>query len=222
MESLFQLYYQKYRQYFLTVIIILSGIFVVWKITIPQFDEIGKSLSKIDEQKKEIRDLNNTLTLLNSLSEEAIDQDLSTANNALPQAKDILAIYLGILEATSNSGTTLDSFSSKVGTIYKVEGVEEAIPGKRQSTKVQNPSISVTTIIKASTITSFQDFSDEITNILPLADVKKMNYSASEGELELTFFYNEHDFEKFAKTINIQPLSEEQQKLLQDLSTKNQ
>lgn len=228
MESLFQLYYQKYRHYFFTIIIILSGIFIFYKITLPLFDEIGKSLEKIDDQKKEINDLNNTLTILNTLSEEAIDQDLSTANTALPSNKDFLAIYLGILRATSNSQTTLVSFSSKIGTIYKTEGFDESIPTKPRSTKTQktketqNPSVTVTAVIKASTVSSFQDFSDEITNILPLADVKKMTYADGEGELELAFFYKEYDLKNFAKIINIQPLSPQQQKLLQDLSAKKQ
>lgn len=222
MESILSLYYKKYKQYLIPLVIILFGVFLAWIVGYPQIAEIANLQSKIEGKKKENIELNKSLEVLNSLSETVLEENFSTLNTSYPSKKDFLAIYLGLLKASSNTQISIKAFSAKIGRLYKYKSATTGaeIAPTPSSLSGQDTQLNIEVEVDTLSARELEKFAKEITNILPLADVKIAEYSGKSGKLSLVFFFKEYDPQSYRSQVKIEDLTPAEKKILEDLSSK--
>lgn len=182
MKDLLLLYYQKYRTYFVPLTILVVTIFVFFNIFMPQVSSIQEKLSQLGNKADDIERLKKNLNTIQSFPTENLDSNLSTVFTALPSSKDILSIYLGVINAADKADVTISGFSLKVGTLYskKKTEVEKTTPALSASLNVNGGGASLT------------EFGKELQNTLPIAELKHMTLSQNTGTYEISFFYKSY------------------------------
>lgn len=222
MESILSLYYKKFKQYLVPAAIILLGLFLAWMVGYPQINEITTSQGKIESKKKENIQLNESLTILNTLSETSIQDNFDTLNVSYPSKKDFLAIYLGLLKVSSNTQINIKAFSAKIGRLYKYKSAttgKEIAPPATKAGPLDNQ-LSVQVDIDSTSARDMEKFAKEISNILPIADVVTAEFGGSSGKLQLAFFFKEYDPNSYKSEIIVKDLTASEKKILEDLSGK--
>lgn len=214
MEGLLSLYYRKYKTALLPIFIFILSLFVVFKITFPQFSNISATKAAITQQKQEVVILKKTLSTLNILNSSQVDSDLSTATLALPTSKNIVAVFSSLSNVSAKTNTIIKSFSLKVGDLYSKKGSTRV-----SSPAVQSPFLAVTVSVTAPTSIDLINFSQEVQKSLPLAEVKKITIDGSNGTFEVNFFYKSTNLSAVSLNHDVAPLTPKENQLIDKLSS---
>ncbi|PIT89381.1 MAG: hypothetical protein COU27_00600 [Candidatus Levybacteria bacterium CG10_big_fil_rev_8_21_14_0_10_36_7] len=211
MDQKITIYIKKNKEYIIPLILLLSSFFIVIFIIFPQFSSISDLTRQLDAKKTSLEELGVGLTFLNSLNEDALDSDFSTAIEALPGSKEISQIFSALSASSLESGADLIGFSLKVGDVYSSES-------KVQPTVVGGvPGLNVLVKVSADNASQIVNFGKEVQQKLPLAEVKALDIALNQGSYEINFYYKAYNLAAISKQDKIAPLSKEERDLLDKL-----
>jgi len=220
-DSLLDFYYQKYKKYLLSAVIGIIAIGIVWQVAIPQVYSIMQVRTDSELKQAEIAKLEASLSALNSYNDANLDDNIKTATTALPASKEILAMYLAIVSASTKAEVTITTFATRIGTLYTRKGAKALDVDKKEPGDAA-PALLMSLTIDATSTEEIQRFTDELHAVLPLAEVKTIDYSGTDAQYEISFYYNTVDTQTLSKQVNISALTRAEQELLEQMKVWNQ
>ena len=203
-------YYLKYKKFLLPAALIFLIFFLVFRVILPQLSSIGDLNQEIFDKNQKNASLQNSLSAISNQNQDTLSSDLDTATQALPTSKNIAFIFDALSAAATAAGTDLKEFSLKVGGLY---GRAEKV----SSNNVGVPTVDVIVRIGGADATSIAQFTKEIQQRLPLAEVKTIDATGSLSTLEVSFFYKPLDLFLLSKKENVAPISQADLNLLSQL-----
>lgn len=215
-DSLLDYFYQKYKKYILSIVIVILSIVIVWQVAIPQVFSILERRDDIEKKQAEVATLEESLTTLNSFNDSNLDNDIQTATTALPSSKEFLAMYLGVVSAAGKAQVDIKDYSTKIGTLYTRQGSSEI--QEKTSVGGPAPSLLMNVTVDAGSPAEVQNFTESLHAVLPLAETKKISYTNGEAQYEILFYYSTVNPSLLAKQVNINALTPAERKLLEQLS----
>ncbi len=212
MNKIFSVYYVKYNKFGIPAVFLLLSTFLLFRVILPQLSSISDIKNEISDKNAKVSALNTSLSAITGQSGADIDSVFSTTTHALPNSKDIALIFTSLSGAASNSDTSLQEFSLKVGSIY----------GKAADTAVQStlgtPSVSVRASVSGSP-DGILKFTEQVQKQLPLAEITSIDSNGDLATFQISFFYKPTDLARVAKQNNVTPLTQSQLNLLNQLKT---
>lgn len=204
--------YKKYRAYLFPIAIFIVAAFVLVQVTLPQFFLISATRGEIDRLKQEISDAQSTLSVVSSLDDKKLDQELDVVRTALPDTKDFIGIFLALNSSSLRSGVELGDFSLTIGKVY----------GKAEKGTQANPagvlSLSMSFDARASNPRSLTTFAEELQKILPIAEVKKLGFSENSGHFDLLFYYKPYNLSLISSKKIVPQITSQEEAILSQLS----
>lgn len=191
MEALIFLYYRKYKSFIIPIAISLFTLLIFIQVFLNQLFSILDTRQKIETEKSALAELQTTLNFINSADDSVLENDLSVVNKSLPDAKDILSIYLGLMSASAKANITIDSFSFKIGNLYDKNTKAKSTSGV--------PELSASIKSSSANPENLARFPDALYKSLPLSDVKQMSLSKNTSLYDLVFYYKPYDLNILAK-----------------------
>lgn len=185
-------YVIKYKRFIVQILLGLSSVVMIFWVIFPEISWISNELSEIKSRSEVASTLKQSLSVISSAPDEALDDNFNTAVHALPPGKDVVLIFSALSSAAAASNTTLEDFSLTVGGIYGraakvISGVGSA------------PSVDVSAHVGGASPESLIDFARALSQKLPLSEVSKINISGSGASYQVSFFYKPYDTSQMAK-----------------------
>lgn len=200
--------YESYKEYLLTIGIIIICLILFAKFIIPQVQD----LLLINGQKKElegkIRVLKNNIYFLSSLDESDLDSKLQVATGALPSEKDFAGVLNAIQISSARSGVSLGDFTFKVGELStKSAGLKK------------EPGMEVTLTVRGG-IDNIKRFVVELSKASPISQVSSIDVSGNSAVIITVFNYKPFSPTAFNGSSPINPLTTKDLNLLETLKPK--
>lgn len=187
-------------------LVILVCIGLVTKVILPQIDSWFSIQKEIAEKKKRIETINSNINFLQSMSDETLDTNVLAASLALPFEKDFGGVMQAIIISAVNSGVSLEDFGFQVGELANT-------PGKNQE---QYFPIQFLIDINGE-VDAVQVFIKEISEKLPIAEIKEWRSQGSSSELKVFFYHRAFPSISLEDAKPLIELSAEQLNLLKKL-----
>ncbi|QQG40689.1 MAG: hypothetical protein HYV37_03995 [Candidatus Levyibacteriota bacterium] len=205
-QNTFRLLYYKNKVYLLPFLLIALAIALVYLAVMPQINDY---FSYLDEEKNIKERVNvvksNTNTLL-AVDETNLDEKLKVVSSALPAEKDFGGILRAIAQAATEANVVLGDFSFQIGEL------------SASKTKVTNAyPIEISLSINGDIVSSKQ-FLRMLMERFPLSEATNINVSESTSTIKVLFYYKPYDSVNFDPGRQIQPLSQDQLSLLNQLA----
>ena len=200
--------YTKYKTIILSLICLLAGLIIIFKIIIPSIFYAVSFSKEIASEREKLAQYKGSNKLLNSINEEKLTQNVQMVTSALPPTKDVENIYLAINSSASKSNINLKGFSLKLGDVFQKNGkkVETiGIPYVDVSIKASN--------VNGLTLTAF---SKALLSEFPLSKIIRIS-AGSEGDIDIRFYYKPYDLNKINTNI-LTPLTSQEEKTLQEIT----
>ena len=173
-QKLFQIY-TKYKKQIFPLALTLLSLFIAFRVILPQFRTISETNSVIKNKTQELENLNNSIRVLETTSDDAVSEDLTILTNALPTSKDVTKIFGALSSAASASNTELNEFSLKIGGILGKE-VSSA-----DASAIGVPQVSVVAKVSSSDTSNLIQFGQKLDQTLPLSEIKQIDAVRSLG-----------------------------------------
>lgn len=196
--------------YITPAVIFLSSVLIAVYVIIPQISYVSEIKQKIDEKQRQLDSLKTTLNAINTINSSGISDKLSTVNAALPNNKDIIAVYSALNLAARKASVSIRGFTVKVGGVYSQKGVKElTLRGVDQ-----NPSLTLLINTTSSSMGNSLIFSKELYAAFPISEIKNLSSSQNETNYEVNFFYKPYDLSRISKQVTINPLTTSEESIL--------
>lgn len=202
---------RKYKNYLLVAFFIISSIFVVSKVILPQIEEIKAVSADIEKKKEVVANLQTTLNVLNSMTTEEINENFDLSNAALPHGKDLVLIFDELLSASRRAGVELGDLKIRVGDVYSRNKKEE-----ERAPEIGSPALNFS-VGAAGGTEELKKFASILYQTVPLTEVVRVSISEDAGEFVANFFYNPIVFKSSGISVPAKPLSEREKELLDQL-----
>lgn len=209
MKSFLSIYYPKYKKQLMALVFLLLSLFTIFRVIIPQMLSISESNNILNEQKREVLELKETLSVVSSETDQG-PLYAQTVTAALPRSKDVSIIFSALNSAASTSGTELREFSLEVGGLY---GRAAATGGSSGI-----PAIEVIARLAAVDPRNFIDFAKHLEQSLPLSSVRSIDINGSQANFSIAFYYKVLDLSRISKQGKVVPLSQADRNLLNQLA----
>ena len=177
--------YRKRKRQLLPIIFGFASFFVFFRVILPQWSDISDAQSILTTKSSTVDAKDQTVTLLNSLPQETIDDNYNLVTTALPVQKDVVLIYTELNKAAERAGVKLGGFSIKVGNIYSTDNTKTVTVGKAVN---GIPFINIL-INSSGDNANLRKFAQELYKSIPLVDIKAIDLSKSDARLDVNFYY---------------------------------
>lgn len=114
-QTTFRILYYRNKQFFVPIIILIACVVLVIEAILPQVQQWFSLRDQIARSQDRINAYNKNILVLQSISQEQLDSQLSFLTQVLPQTKDYIGILSAVSAAAINSGTKLGDYSFDVG-----------------------------------------------------------------------------------------------------------
>lgn len=189
-------------------LLVFIGVVIIWKGIMPQTHDWFSLQDEIKDTKERIVQLQQNQSIIGGISDSKLKKEYTVAATALPYQKDYAGMIESIDQATTVSNMERNDYSIEVGNL---------------STKSAQLSPQTTITVKVSLqgeAEKLQKFLAQLSKELPLSEVVSVEYNDQVANIEVNFFYKYlSPSTKFPYTDPIRLLSQENQKLLNDLTT---
>lgn len=200
--------YDAYKEYLLTIGIIIVCLLLFAKFIIPQIQELFLINGQKKEIEQKIRILKNNMYLLSSLSDSDLDSKLEIATGALPPEKDFAGVLNAIQISSAKSGVLLGDFEFKVGEL-----------STKSAGLTKQPGMEVTLTVRGG-IDSIKRFIVELSKSSPISQVSSVNITGTSAVVTTVFNYKPFSPVAFNAKSPLFPLTRKDLNLLESLSLK--
>jgi hypothetical protein len=104
--------------------------------------------------------------------------------------------------------------------LYAREGVK--VESEQKDFGSAAPSMRMNLTVETATPQEIQIFTDALHEVLPLAEVKTIEYNTDQAEYEIAFYYDTVNSAALAKQVDISALSPSERELLQQMTSWSQ
>ena len=184
-------------------------------VIIPQFSALSINQVKRLAKAEEVKILQKSYSTLNSRTDEALNSQLITVENALPSNKNIISVYDSISNIALKHEMVIDGFTIKVGGLYSKD------PKKSQQEQLSVlgvPFLRVIVNISSQNINDLTRFINNLYESLPLAEIKVLNASVNEATVEVNFYYKPYNLQALTGEDVITPLSTQEEQVLNKIN----
>lgn len=176
--------YRKHKKEILPLIFGFVSVFVLFRIIMPQWSDITDVQSLLTTKNKVVEAKGATVDLLNSLSQENVDNDYILTTTALPNQKDVVLIFSELSDAASKSNVKLGGFTLKVGGIYttakNANAAEKSINGI--------PYLNILVNISGKN-ENLRKFADIMYTSMPVVEIKSVNIAKNDARYDVNFYF---------------------------------
>lgn len=184
--------YKKNKERLIPFALFLASLFILLNLIIPQLSSIFETRKKISIERKKLKILEESLSIMNSQNTTEVNSNLQLASSALLFSKDIALVYASFTQASLKSQVVVRSFSIKVGDVYTQKKSQESITG-------QLPTFDVSIRLSSPDPRNIIDFTRGLYKTLPLLEIKKINVLENSSDVEVSFFYKPLDTTSLAR-----------------------
>lgn len=168
--------YKKHKAYIIPIATIVICFILLLEVTIPLIRNLSQRQQEVKSETDKLNILQNNLNILNSMSPETLDKEVTLATGALPVDKNFSGILNAVTVAANKSGVFLGDYDFTVGDLSKTTTIGKNIPFLQLSLIVNG---GVNGAIK---------FVDELYKTLPLSEVSNMQIGSS-SVISVSFYY---------------------------------
>lgn len=211
MEKELRQIYRKYKQQLLPAALVFAAFFILFRIALPQLSEISAVNQQIDKKEQNIADLQNSLTLLQTIPINTIDRDFEVATTALPAEKNVALMFTMLNSAANKADVSLQGFSLKVGDIFDTK---KELTGEKSIDGL--PYLSVTIQAEGNN-SDLKNFAENLYQSLPLVELTRVSIDKGLGSYDVNFFFKPYDVLPTALLNNVESLTPREANLLKQL-----
>lgn len=184
MKELDQIY-RKHKKQLLPIIFGFAAVFILFRVILPQWSDIQDVQDLISTKNDTVKAKDDTVTLLNSISDETVNDDYTLATTALPLQKDIVLIFSELTDASQKAGVQLGGFTVKVGSIYS--------SSKKTTTTSQKtingiPYLNILVNVKGKS-DGLRQFTQEMYMSMPVVEVRAIDIAKTDGRYDVNFYF---------------------------------
>lgn len=206
-EDDIRLLYLRYKEYLVSVIVILIST-ILFLILVPaQIVNIFKSNDETIQTGSRVKILSGNFDSLSKVSEGTLDQQFKLSSSALPNTKDFDGIINGIARAALSSGVKVSDYGIEIG---------EVAPEFSQLKKISALDLSLTV---DGGVEGMKRFLLELSKAFPLSEVTEVQTSGNSSKIGLNFYFKPFPPAKLDNNKPISPLSKTEAKLIEKLSS---
>ncbi len=175
------LLYRKHKDYIVSVAIIIVCFILLIQVTIPQIADLSVRQQEVKTEKDKLNSLSNNLSILSSITQDSLDQELSLTTSALPIEKNFTGILNSVTIGANKSGVFLGDYEFQVGDLSKTTVIGKSLPSLQLSLSVNG---GVNGAIK---------FIAELYKSLPLAEISNVEINNSRSVISVVFYYKSYN-----------------------------
>lgn len=179
------LIYKKRKKQLLPIVFGFAAVFVIFRILIPQWSDIQDAQQLLTTKDDTVKAKEATVTLLNSMSQESVDNDYSLVTTALPSQKDVVLIFSELSDVSSKAGVKLGGFTIKVGGVYSTSKVQQ-LTGEKAINGIPYINILVTVSGKND---GLRKFAEIMYKSMPVVEIRSVDMSKNDARYSINFFY---------------------------------
>lgn len=206
--SLFGLF-RKYKDILLPIVFLLASVFIFLQIALPNITTITSLREEVAVQQEKLNEFQNSYDTLTSLDETKLDQNITTATQALPATKNIDKIYLAITASAADSGVEVSGYSVQVGDVYQ-KGANRTGGATPQTVTV---SVSVANVDAV----TLEAFTKALLTQFPMSRISRVGVVSTEGDINIGFYFIPYNL-ALINTEIITPLSPAETQTLSAIS----
>jgi len=206
-QTTFHVLYKKYKPYAVPIGIIILCFLLILFIIVPQFQnwQTSETETALLEQKQQ--GLNKSLSVINNITSETLNNNLQLTTKALPEDKNFSAIINTITNTAVTASVALDDYTFQVGDLTSNE------------TKTQYLQLLIA--IKG-TARDVNQFLRVLETQLPLSDVTNIQIN-NDNSAQVTVIFYYQPFPKLTVDASqtLEPLTSKEKTLLQQLQKRS-
>lgn len=202
----YTLFYKKYKAIIFPIVFLITAVFIVLQITMPNAYAIMQLQSDTAEEQKKLNTFKNSYGVIDAINEGTLDDQVTLATKALPVSKNPGDIYLAVVSAATDANVSLKGFTVNIGSIVQ--------PGAQTSGIMQ---IEVAASLSGVDVASFEAFSESLMKEVPLSKIRKAAISNEEGSITIDFYYKGYDL-SFINSESIVPLTSQDLNILRQIT----
>ncbi|HZQ29657.1 MAG TPA: hypothetical protein VFA93_01095, partial [Patescibacteria group bacterium] len=130
------LLYRKHKDYIVSVAIIIVCFILLIQVTIPQIADLSVRQQEVKTERDKLNSLSNNLSILSSITQDSLDQELSLTTSALPIEKNFTGILNSVTISANKSGVFLGDYEFQVGDLSKTTVIGKSLPSLQLSLSV--------------------------------------------------------------------------------------
>lgn len=203
-QTRLQATYYRYKRYVIPVIVLVVCVFLFLEVNIPQLQNFLAIRQEVQTNQAKLDALRANLYQVSKINDQDLDTSLKLASTALPSNKDFFTMINALSNAAINSGVSLGDYSLQVGDLS----------GNDAANNTLNIKVTV-----SGDINNIKNFIIEAKKQLPLIDVSDLKLTNNTTNMTLVFFYKPFSHTAFDDSKIIQPISSQEQNLLNRLNT---
>ncbi len=176
--------YRKRKKQLIPLIFGFASFFVLFRIILPQWTDISDALELISTKNSTIDAKEKSLLLLNSLSQEKVDDDFKVVTKALPLQKDIVLIYDELNTVAGKTNVKLGGFSVKLGGVYDAQTKKQKAEREINGVPFLNILVSV-----SGPNENVRAFAEKMYESAPLVEIKEVDIGKNDARYDVYFFF---------------------------------
>ncbi len=193
-----------YYTWFLVFVSLLVSFIIIFQVIIPQLTSWFSITNEVIALREKISVMNQNINFVNNVDPALLNNQLQTAQSALPAEKDFGGVVSALSDAAILSGVSLSDYTFSVGEVAS------------ESAKISN--VDVELVIEG-TFDGTVRFLSEIEKKLPLAEIITAQGDNNSTTMKLKFYQKAYPKVVFHEDQPLQPLTDSQTALLRELST---
>ncbi|MDE2590134.1 MAG: hypothetical protein KGL95_10790, partial [Patescibacteria group bacterium] len=203
-QTTFHILYFKYKIYFVPIGAFIVAILLLLNVVLPEIQQWYSDQDKIAQIEAKIDVLNKSLNTVNNLDSKALDANLKTATNALPDGKDFIGVLTAVSSAAQDSGTSVNDYAFQVGDLT--------------NKKIQKDTFLQITVSLKGNIDHIRQFVSALKNQFPLSRITEIHIAGNQGaSLTIIFFYKPFPQIAFSGNDVLLPLTDKEEKTITSL-----
>lgn len=180
-----ELIYRKHKKQLLPLIFGFVSVFVFFRIIMPQWSDIRDVQQLLTTKSDTVNAKDATVTLLNSLPQEEVDNNYTLVTTALPLQKDVVLIFSELNDAANKADVKLGGFTVKVGGIYSTskniaQSTDKSINGI--------PYLRILINISGKN-DNLRKFADVLYRSIPIVEIKNVDITKNDARYDVNFYF---------------------------------
>jgi Tfp pilus assembly protein PilO len=205
----FLILYKHYKDYLLSLGVIIACVLIVLLVVFPQFQQYLSSQEELKVQVEKLQLLKNNYNFLTNLNDAKAASDFNTLSFALPAGKDFAGIMNAISYVSAKTGVSVGDFDFSLGDLSNVtEGVSAFPSVKIDVNLISSPQ-------------QIMKFVAELYKTAPVSEVTSTKINGNVGSITILFYYKPFPPQKIDDTVPIVALSGQDLSLVEKISLWN-
>lgn len=207
-QSIVLLIYRRYKDILMPLLIIVICALVFLVVVIPQIQLYFEKEKEAKLIRERIEVLNKNLAVVSGIQDDQQEYNFQLALAALPVDKDFVGIISAINQASAKTGIVVDDYQFQVGALATDSA--RSVPDKLLLTFSLD--------LQAGT-NETRRFVPEFYKTLPLSRIDKLDVQTNFSGVGVSFYYKPVPLDNFNFDIPLVPLSQKENKLLDQLTS---